>query len=678
VLPKPVGRAGSGALSWLLAAAAGIGSGAVYRTTLAPTVASSRDSAELALAAITAGVPHPTGYPLYTLLGHLWVNVVSVGDPGWRLNLFSAFCSALAVALFAVTLLRLVKSFSAAWLGAMVFALSPVFWLESTVAEVYPLHMLLQSAILWSWIRWEDNEGRRGLGLMAFLIGLSFTHHLMTVLILPCVGLAVLLRAPSWWNARTILRLALLLVLPLSLYAYLPIVLAGSPEICWTDLSTPRALFEHVTGGSYGSAVVGGLDEAFRAKLGRYPRGLVRQFGPCLILVPLGLWALRGRPRVLLPLLAGYLGSAYFALSYHVIDPDAFYLPSCLFLSAWIASGAAFLLRSIPASTPGARRAAATAFLVLPGLPLVQNIGVGDRRDDYRVYDRDMAALALAEQDAVLLVWGDSNFPLYASRVHGIRPDVEVLPLRLTIRCDYPPELEAIRRNRELSDVDRLTATLAAARQLGGVRRALAALPVEAGSGWEELGLHLREQGAINVLVSAFPSPAAVVPAGSRLSPPAIFAERLELLELRVAAAEVGQGDIVELDYFWRPLVGVAEGTRVATFIGTATGAPPLDGPDPAGPDLAHRLGQGAPYAELAVGRVFRERIALRIPYDLPVGDWTLWVGVATPKGPAALASGELRVPAATLRVREGHRELWRLPAVHRASPPSGAAAAVY
>jgi 4-amino-4-deoxy-L-arabinose transferase-like glycosyltransferase len=662
----------------LLAAAAGIGSGVVYSTTLAPTVASSRDSAELALAAITAGVAHPTGYPLYTLLGRLWVSVIPIGDPGWRLNLFSALCSALAVALFAVALLRLVRSFSAAWLGAMVLALSPVFWFESTVAEVYPLHMLLQSAILWSWIRWEESDGQRGLGLLVFSIGLSFTHHLMTVLILPCVGLAMLLRAPSWWSARTIARLALLFVLPLGLYAYLPIALAGSPQICWTDLSTPQALFEHVTGGSYGSAVVGALDEAFQTKLGRYPRGLLRQFGPVLLLVPLGLWGLRRRPRVLLPLLVGYLGATYFALSYQVIDPDAFYLPSCLFLGVWIASGAAFLLRSTWAAMPRARRAAAAAFLVLPGLSLVQNFSVGDRRNDHRVYDRDMAAMALAEENAVLLVWGDSNFPLYASLVHGIRPDLEVIPLRLTIRCSYPPELQAIRRDREQSEADRLAATLAAVQQLGGMDRTLVALPVEAGSGWEEFGLHLREQGAINSLVSAFPSSAVAGPVRSRLNAPAIFADGLELLELRLAVPEAQQGDIVELDYFWRPGAPVAEGTRIVTFFGTAEGGPVLGRRQSAHPDLAHRLGQGVPYAELSVGQVFRERVALRVPYDLPVGEWTLWVGVATPQGPAALASGELRTPAATLVVREGKRELWRLPTIHRASSVGAGVTAVH
>ena len=44
---------------------------AVYIKTLAPGVTFT-DSGELAVDCITLGVAHPTGYPLFTILGHLW------------------------------------------------------------------------------------------------------------------------------------------------------------------------------------------------------------------------------------------------------------------------------------------------------------------------------------------------------------------------------------------------------------------------------------------------------------------------------------------------------------------------------------------------------------------------------------------------------------------------------
>ena len=48
----------------------GIVSFLVYVTTVAPDVGFT-DSGELAAVCTTLGVAHPTGYPLYTLLGHV-------------------------------------------------------------------------------------------------------------------------------------------------------------------------------------------------------------------------------------------------------------------------------------------------------------------------------------------------------------------------------------------------------------------------------------------------------------------------------------------------------------------------------------------------------------------------------------------------------------------------------
>ena len=81
----------------LLPATAGALGLAIYVAILAPTVVD-LDSPELSAAALTLGVPHPTGYPLFMLLGHAWTQVFAVGDPAWRVNLLSALFGAGAVA----------------------------------------------------------------------------------------------------------------------------------------------------------------------------------------------------------------------------------------------------------------------------------------------------------------------------------------------------------------------------------------------------------------------------------------------------------------------------------------------------------------------------------------------------------------------------------------------------
>jgi hypothetical protein len=61
----------------------------VYAATLARTVGFI-DSGELAWASATLGVPHPTGYPLYTLLTYLFVSALPFFEPIVAINLFSA------------------------------------------------------------------------------------------------------------------------------------------------------------------------------------------------------------------------------------------------------------------------------------------------------------------------------------------------------------------------------------------------------------------------------------------------------------------------------------------------------------------------------------------------------------------------------------------------------------
>jgi len=70
----------------------------LYLRTLAPSVATLfDDSLEFHVVIPLLGVPHPPGYPLYTLLGKLWILLIPLRDPAWRLNLLSALAASLSL-----------------------------------------------------------------------------------------------------------------------------------------------------------------------------------------------------------------------------------------------------------------------------------------------------------------------------------------------------------------------------------------------------------------------------------------------------------------------------------------------------------------------------------------------------------------------------------------------------
>ena len=99
---------------WLVAAAAGLVVGLVYLRGAAPGVLPG-DSGEFQFAAWLAGLPHPTGYPLYMLLGWAWSHLlVAFGwtSPAGAMNLLSAVLAGLAIALAALFFIVLAETMS--------------------------------------------------------------------------------------------------------------------------------------------------------------------------------------------------------------------------------------------------------------------------------------------------------------------------------------------------------------------------------------------------------------------------------------------------------------------------------------------------------------------------------------------------------------------------------------
>jgi hypothetical protein len=69
-----------------------------------------------AAAVYTLGIPQPTGYPTYVLLGKLFM-LLPWGARAWRLNLFAALAGAGAIGLLTATLRRLLRATGRSWLS---------------------------------------------------------------------------------------------------------------------------------------------------------------------------------------------------------------------------------------------------------------------------------------------------------------------------------------------------------------------------------------------------------------------------------------------------------------------------------------------------------------------------------------------------------------------------------
>ena len=88
----------------------------VYILTLSPSV-TLEDSGELITGAADFGVPHPPGYPLWTMSGYLFSHLVPFGNMAWRVNLESAVFGALANAVLTLLVCHSGRWLAQRWAG---------------------------------------------------------------------------------------------------------------------------------------------------------------------------------------------------------------------------------------------------------------------------------------------------------------------------------------------------------------------------------------------------------------------------------------------------------------------------------------------------------------------------------------------------------------------------------
>ena len=159
----------------------------LYYWTAAPTLTwGGGDSAKLAIWVFQGEVGYaPESHPLYVILGRIFAWLPLGGDLAYRLNLFSAFCSGLAVyAMFLITRRMAGTDFPAAC-ASSALALSHTFWLHAVITEVYALHILFLLVTLGSFLRWAGSGESLYLYLASGLFGAGVSNHILMTWAVP-------------------------------------------------------------------------------------------------------------------------------------------------------------------------------------------------------------------------------------------------------------------------------------------------------------------------------------------------------------------------------------------------------------------------------------------------------------------------------------------------------------
>jgi len=182
-----------------------------YYLTLAPDL-TLEDSGELAVGSYYAGVPHPPGYPVWTLYTWLFTVLVPVSNIAWRVALSSAVAAALSSGFLALItsrgssmILESIEAFKnidrkaenllcivAGWVAGTLIAFNGYLWSQAVIAEVYTLSVLSLVLVFVLLMRWTYTpEKARWLLWAFFVFGICFTNH--QTLICAAMGIEVLI-----------------------------------------------------------------------------------------------------------------------------------------------------------------------------------------------------------------------------------------------------------------------------------------------------------------------------------------------------------------------------------------------------------------------------------------------------------------------------------------------------
>ncbi len=353
-------------LARLTPAIAGVIAFVVYAITLHPSIPGG-DSGELIAVAHAPGIAHPPGYPLYTLIGFLWSHLIPAGSVAWRMNLLSAVCGALAVAMLSATVARLTRNPAAALAAGLLLAFSAPFWKYAVVAEVFVPNALLATVVLATLVeilaragvletgshapRARDRAARarkdagpaRGaariempslrsnggsawpFALLALLSTLLISHHhTLILLVLPAAAAIVLLLVLPERTWRTIAPefrrpvlagsaragFAAATIVGLTPLLYLPLAALRDPVPGWGDPRTLSAFMQLLLRADYGTFRLDPLEAghvADRSHVMLFLESIPRDFTLAgVVLIAIGAIVLARRHRVLAWTIAGF------------------------------------------------------------------------------------------------------------------------------------------------------------------------------------------------------------------------------------------------------------------------------------------------------------------------------------------------------------------------------------
>jgi hypothetical protein len=459
----------------------------IYLLTIAPSVVQI-DSGELATVQYTLGIAHPTGYPLYTILGFLFSKIPLPISKILQLNILASLYCAIAVSIFSYTAKILLDNINLfiplkttkekakkkrnnaqrieitkngvvipetikiliSVISGLFLAFSKTFWMQSTSVEVYSLHLLLINLIilflLKAFVHFEkDKFISKYWMLFALTLALGFSNHMTTILILP--GTAYIYFTQNGFNKNSFKQIGfmLLLFIPflILIYAYLPIRSSQNPILNWGNPTDLERIIRHITGKQY-QVWLFSSTEAASKQFAYFLSNLPSEFIIYLIIIFLGVFAsFVEAKKLFLFLIITFLSTVLYSINYDISDIDSYFLLAYISLAYFGMFGIYKLFkfsfkRKIKPIYP------IILLAVVLGLQFNFNYPKVNQKQNYLYEDYSKAVLNSVPKNSIIFTyqWDYLVSPSYYFQyVENYRKDVTIIDKELLRRSWYYNQL---------------------------------------------------------------------------------------------------------------------------------------------------------------------------------------------------------------------------------------------
>lgn len=308
------------------------------------------DTAKFQYTGYTLGVPHTSGYPLYTLISWVFTHTIAIGEVAWRQNILNLLFSMGALNFLYFTFRELKVNTIVAFFLVCIQSFSLTFWFNSFQAEVYSLHLFFISIVTFLLTKIKGSKNLNILLILLCVYGLMFSHHLTSLYLFP--GLFAFILIVNWkFILQYKVYLFSILGILLGLLPYLYIwIRHDAPQDIYVEMYVYdiSSFISEITGGKF----KGNLFSINWGKLLIAQIPMTIKFfksGEIGFLILIGLIAFKNKERLGLNIffILSILFNIYFVISFDVYDPWGYYAPIYFFAICMVGVGSNEILNYV-------------------------------------------------------------------------------------------------------------------------------------------------------------------------------------------------------------------------------------------------------------------------------------------------------------------------------------------